>query len=136
MEEVNIIILDRAGSSSTDGRCPRLWASDWGGRFGNSLYALDIQRRGDGYPGPVGRVDFRRCGGDPAVFALTIAFATSNSPLIPVRQINALIIGPAGYKVRDFLSSGGNHVGYLIGGVHGCNAGSDLRLVSHSSVRN
>ena len=46
-------------------------------------------------------------GGDPAVFALTVAIATSNSFLIPTHQVNALIMGPAGYKVTDFMRSGG-----------------------------
>ncbi len=45
-------------------------------------------------------------GADPAVFALTIALATSNSFLIPTHQVNALIMGPAGYKVKDFLRAG------------------------------
>ncbi len=46
-------------------------------------------------------------GGDPAIFALTVAIATSNSFLIPTHQVNALIMGPAGYKVTDFMKSGG-----------------------------
>jgi len=46
-------------------------------------------------------------GGDPAVFALTVAISTSNSFLIPTHQVNALIMGPAGYKVMDFVKSGG-----------------------------
>jgi di/tricarboxylate transporter len=46
-------------------------------------------------------------GGDPAVFALTVAIATSNSFLIPTHQVNALIMGPAGYRVVDFLRAGG-----------------------------
>jgi di/tricarboxylate transporter len=46
-------------------------------------------------------------GGDPAVFALTVAISTSNSFLIPTHQVNALIMGPAGYKVIDFVRSGG-----------------------------
>ncbi len=46
-------------------------------------------------------------GGDPALFALTVAIATSNSFLIPTHQVNALIMGPAGYKVSDFIRSGG-----------------------------
>ena len=46
-------------------------------------------------------------GGDPAVFALTVAIATSNSFLIPTHQVNALIMGPAGYRVTDFMKSGG-----------------------------
>lgn len=46
-------------------------------------------------------------GGDPAVFALTVAIATSNSFLIPTHQVNALIMGPAGYRVPDFMKAGG-----------------------------
>jgi di/tricarboxylate transporter len=46
-------------------------------------------------------------GANPSVFALTVALATSNSFLIPTHQVNALIMGPAGYRVRDFLSAGG-----------------------------
>ena len=45
-------------------------------------------------------------GGDPAIFALTVAISTSNSFLIPTHQVNALIMGPAGYSVRDFLKAG------------------------------
>jgi len=44
---------------------------------------------------------------DPAVFALTVAIATSNSFLIPTHQVNALIMGPAGYRVPDFMKAGG-----------------------------
>jgi di/tricarboxylate transporter len=46
-------------------------------------------------------------GGDPALFALTVAISTSNSFIIPTHQVNALIMGPAGYKVTDFIKSGG-----------------------------
>jgi len=46
-------------------------------------------------------------GADPAVFALTVALATSNSFLIPTHQVNALIMGPGGYRVPDFLKAGG-----------------------------
>ncbi len=46
-------------------------------------------------------------GADPAVFALTVALATSNSFLIPTHQVNALIMGPGGYSVPDFLRAGG-----------------------------
>ena len=46
-------------------------------------------------------------GADPAVFALTVAIATSNSFIIPTHQVNALIMGPAGYRVPDFLKAGG-----------------------------
>ena len=45
-------------------------------------------------------------GADPAIFALTVAIATSNSFLLPTHQVNALIMGPAGYRVADFLRAG------------------------------
>ncbi len=46
-------------------------------------------------------------GADPAVFALTVAIATSNSFLIPTHQVNALLMGPGGYRVADFMRAGG-----------------------------
>jgi di/tricarboxylate transporter len=46
-------------------------------------------------------------GADPAIYALTVAIATSNSFLIPTHQVNALIMGPGGYKVVDFIKAGG-----------------------------
>ena len=46
-------------------------------------------------------------GGDPAIFAMTVAISTSNSFLIPTHQVNALIMGPAGYRVIDFVKTGG-----------------------------
>ena len=46
-------------------------------------------------------------GANPAVFALTVALATSNSFLIPTHQVNALIMGPGGYRVVDFMKAGG-----------------------------
>lgn len=44
---------------------------------------------------------------DPRVFALTVAIATSNSFLIPTHQVNALIMGPGGYRVKDYMKAGG-----------------------------
>lgn len=46
-------------------------------------------------------------GGNPAVYALIVALATSNSFVIPTHQVNALIMGPAGYRVADFMRVGG-----------------------------
>ncbi len=46
-------------------------------------------------------------GADPALFALTVAISTSNSFLIPTHQVNALILGPGGYRVIDFMRAGG-----------------------------
>jgi di/tricarboxylate transporter len=46
-------------------------------------------------------------GANPAEFALIVALATSNSFFIPTHQVNALIMGPAGYSVVDFMKAGG-----------------------------
>ncbi len=46
-------------------------------------------------------------GADPAVYALTVAIATSNSFIIPTHPVNALIMGPGGYNVTDFMRAGG-----------------------------
>lgn len=46
-------------------------------------------------------------GADPAIFALTVAISTSNSFLIPTHQVNALLMGPGGYQVADFMRAGG-----------------------------
>ncbi|MFT5224739.1 MAG: di/tricarboxylate transporter [Polaribacter sp.] len=43
---------------------------------------------------------------NPAVFALTVAIATSNSFILPTHQVNALIKGPGGYRVPDFMKAG------------------------------
>lgn len=43
----------------------------------------------------------------PAMFALTVALSASNSFLIPTHQVNALIMGPGGYKVTDYVRVGG-----------------------------
>jgi di/tricarboxylate transporter len=45
-------------------------------------------------------------GASPAMFALTVAISTSNSFLLPTHQVNALIFGPGGYRVADFLRTG------------------------------
>jgi len=46
-------------------------------------------------------------GTDPTMFALTVAISTSNSFLIPTHQVNALLMGPGGYQVADFMRAGG-----------------------------
>lgn len=38
---------------------------------------------------------------------MTVAITTSNLFLIPTHQVNALIMGPAGYRVADFMRAGG-----------------------------
>ncbi|SDY22908.1 Di-and tricarboxylate transporter [Allochromatium warmingii] len=46
-------------------------------------------------------------GADPAVFALTVAIAASNSFLLPTHQVNALIMGSGGYRTWDYVRAGG-----------------------------
>ncbi len=46
-------------------------------------------------------------GGSPAVYALIVALSTSNAFMLPTNPVNAMIMGPGGYKVRDFLRVGG-----------------------------
>ncbi len=46
-------------------------------------------------------------GSDPAMFALIVAISTSNSFIIPTHQVNALLMGPGGYRVVDFVRAGG-----------------------------
>jgi di/tricarboxylate transporter len=41
------------------------------------------------------------------MYALIVALSTSNSFILPTHQVNALIIGPGGYKVADFVRVGG-----------------------------
>lgn len=45
--------------------------------------------------------------GNPAVYALIIGLATSNAFILPTHPVNALIMGPGGYRVKDFIRVGG-----------------------------
>ena len=45
-------------------------------------------------------------GADPRVFALAVGLAASNSFLLPTNQVNALIMGPGGYRNHHFLRAG------------------------------
>ncbi len=45
-------------------------------------------------------------GGNPTIYALIVALATSNAFILPTHQVSALIMGPGGYKVKDFLRVG------------------------------
>ena len=46
-------------------------------------------------------------GANPTVYALIVALSTSNSFILPTHQVNALIMGPGGYRVADFVRVGG-----------------------------
>lgn len=45
-------------------------------------------------------------GASPAQFGMIVALAASNAFLLPTHQVNALIMGPGGYRVKDFLKAG------------------------------
>ena len=45
-------------------------------------------------------------GANPAMYALIVALSTSNAFILPTHQVNALIIGPGGYRVADFVRVG------------------------------
>ncbi len=45
-------------------------------------------------------------GADPGQFGLVVALAASNAFLLPTHQVNALLMGPGGYRVADFLRAG------------------------------
>lgn len=45
-------------------------------------------------------------GANPVMYALIIALSTSNAFILPTHQVNALIMGPGGYRVADFVRAG------------------------------
>lgn len=45
-------------------------------------------------------------GADPAQFGLIVALAASNSFLLPTHQVNALLMGPGEYEVKDYVRAG------------------------------
>lgn len=45
-------------------------------------------------------------GGNPAMYALIVAISTSNAFILPTHQVSALIMGPGGYAVKDFIKVG------------------------------
>jgi di/tricarboxylate transporter len=45
-------------------------------------------------------------GADPATFGLMVAIAASNAFVLPTHQVNALLLGPGGYRVADYVRAG------------------------------
>jgi di/tricarboxylate transporter len=45
-------------------------------------------------------------GAEPATYALMVAIAASNAFLLPTHQVNALLMGPGGYRVVDYVRAG------------------------------
>ncbi len=47
-----------------------------------------------------------QCGADPRMAAMLVAVAASNTFILPTHQVNALVMRPGGYKVRDYVRAG------------------------------
>lgn len=47
-----------------------------------------------------------QCNADPRMAALLVAVAASNTFILPTHQVNALIMRPGGYKVKDYVRAG------------------------------
>ena len=45
-------------------------------------------------------------GASPTMYALIVALSASNAFILPTHQVNALIMGPGGYRVADFIRVG------------------------------
>ena len=45
-------------------------------------------------------------GANPTMYALIVALSTSNAFILPTHQVNALIMGPGGYRVADYIRVG------------------------------
>lgn len=45
-------------------------------------------------------------GASPLMYALIVALSASNAFILPTHQVNALIMGPGGYRVADFIRVG------------------------------
>lgn len=43
----------------------------------------------------------------PTIYALIVTLSVSNSFILPTHQVNALIMGPGGYRVADYMRAGG-----------------------------
>ena len=47
-----------------------------------------------------------QCGADPRMAALLVGIAASNTFVLPTHQVNALIMKPGGYHVKDYVRAG------------------------------
>ena len=47
-----------------------------------------------------------QCGADPRMAALLVAITASNTFILPTHQVNALIMKPGGYHVKDYIRAG------------------------------
>ena len=55
---------------------------------------------------PLGISIAHRIGVDPRVAAIVVGIGVSNSFVLPTHQVNALYMGPGGYRSLDFIKTG------------------------------
>ena len=56
---------------------------------------------------PLGISIANQIGVDPRVAAIVVGLGVSNSFILPTHQVNALYMGPGGYRTRDYIKIGG-----------------------------
>jgi di/tricarboxylate transporter len=56
---------------------------------------------------PLGISMASQIGVDPRVAAIVVGIGVSNSFILPTHQVNALYMGPGGYRTRDYIRIGG-----------------------------
>jgi di/tricarboxylate transporter len=56
---------------------------------------------------PLGISIANQIGIDPRVAAIVVGIGVSNSFILPTHQVNALYMGPGGYRTKDYLKIGG-----------------------------
>lgn len=56
---------------------------------------------------PLGISIASQIGVDPRVAAIVVGIGVSNSFILPTHQVNALYMGPGGYRTRDYIKIGG-----------------------------
>ena len=56
---------------------------------------------------PLGAAMAMQIGMDPRVAAIVVGIGVSNSFLLPTHQVNALYMGPGGYRTKDYMKIGG-----------------------------
>jgi len=55
---------------------------------------------------PLVMVTGQDMGVDPSALALLVAVCAQNSFILPTHQVNALLMGPGGYRPRDYIRAG------------------------------
>ncbi|MCP4718276.1 MAG: hypothetical protein GY860_02360 [Desulfobacteraceae bacterium] len=56
---------------------------------------------------PLGISIASQIGIDPRMAAIVVGIGVSNSFILPTHQVNALYMGPGGYRTRDYIKIGG-----------------------------